>query len=104
MRSVSQADTRSNDMGPAKMNRSGTRRPPIASASTSSPQYWTGCIDALTNVVVAIVFVLVVITISLNFAVQLIVEKAEQPAEGTGPRAAAVAAAAADALAQKTQA
>ncbi|MET0282732.1 MAG: hypothetical protein ABW278_16615 [Steroidobacteraceae bacterium] len=48
--------------------------------------YWPGFVDALTNVVIAMIFVIVVLAISLSFAAQLMAKKlaAEMIAQGQG--------------------
>lgn len=61
-------------------------------ADSSSGSYWPGFVDALTNVVIAMIFVIVVIAIALSFAMQLIVKKAaEQVSQAEASRSAAVA-------------
>ena len=44
-------------------------------SSGSSGDYWPGFVDALTNVVIAMVFVIVVLAIALSFALQLVARK-----------------------------
>jgi hypothetical protein len=78
----------------------------LSGGSASSSEYWPGFVDALTNVVIAMVFVIVVLAISLSFAMQMIVQKASQRvANLEQQRAAAVnALALAQSAAQQTPA
>ena len=50
----------------------------VSGGSESSSEYWPGFVDALTNVVIAMIFVIVVIAISLSFAMQMIVTRAAE--------------------------
>ncbi len=51
----------------------------MQSGKSSADSYWPGFVDALTNVVIAMIFVVVVLAISLSFAAQMMGKKlAEQ--------------------------
>lgn len=59
-----------------------------------SANYWPGFVDALTNVVIAMVFVIVVLAIALSFAAQMMAKKVAErllAAERNKPAATAVA-------------
>jgi Na+-transporting methylmalonyl-CoA/oxaloacetate decarboxylase gamma subunit len=47
----------------------------MAGGKSSADSYWPGFVDALTNVVIAMIFVVVVLAISLAFAAQLMGKK-----------------------------
>ena len=65
--------------------------------------YWPGFVDALTNVVIAMIFVVVVLAISLTFAAQMMGQKlAERIVKEHLAKAAASAASAAEAASAVT--
>ena len=80
------------------------------SGGSGSGEYWPGFVDALTNVVIAMVFVIVVLAIALSFAMQMVASRmagkvaeleqaksalmAAAASAATGPPAVAAAAAA----------
>lgn len=45
------------------------------SGGSGSGEYWPGFVDALTNVVIAMVFVIVVLAIALSFAMQMVASR-----------------------------
>lgn len=55
--------------------------------------YWPGFVDALTNVVIAMVFVIVVLAISLSFAMQMIAKKLTAQVESANQKSASAEAA-----------
>ncbi len=71
----------------------------MAKSSNHSGEYWPGMVDALTNVVIAMIFVVVVLSIALSFSAQLaakrmaeeIVRK-QRAAEQAAPQAPVAAA------------
>lgn len=67
----------------------------MSGGGSGSGEYWPGFVDALTNVVIAMVFVIVVLAIALSFAMQMVASRmAGKVAELENAKAALVAAAA----------
>ena len=66
----------------------------MAGGGSGGNSYWPGFVDALTNVVIAMIFVVVVLAISLSFAAQMMAKKMAAEIVAKAAAATTVAAAA----------